>query len=170
MLDFALVREALKERGLLLERLAPHLVRPVPFLYPLQHKGWERLYAGSGVALYDAHGASVRARPRPAASPPPDPQARAAEAPRLRKDALVGALQYYDAQVDDARFMMTLVRTAASLRRAGGQPGPGDRLPARGRAGGRRPGAGPARPAASTRSGPGRWSTPPGCGPTTPRR
>ncbi len=40
MLDFALVREALKERGLLLERLAPHLVKPVPFLYPLQHKGW----------------------------------------------------------------------------------------------------------------------------------
>src|ERR1700758_1183628 len=31
MLDFALVREALKERGLLIERLAPHLVRPVPF-------------------------------------------------------------------------------------------------------------------------------------------
>ena len=38
MLDFALVREALKERGLLLQRLAPHLVRPVPFLYPLQHR------------------------------------------------------------------------------------------------------------------------------------
>ena len=31
-----LVREALRERGLLLTRLAPHLVRPVPFLYPLQ--------------------------------------------------------------------------------------------------------------------------------------
>src|SRR5438445_13101829 len=53
MLDFALVREALKERGLLIERLAPHLVKPVPFLYPLQHRGWERIYAGSGVALYD---------------------------------------------------------------------------------------------------------------------
>ena len=37
MFDFALVREALQERGLLLTRLAPHLVRPVPFLYPLQH-------------------------------------------------------------------------------------------------------------------------------------
>src|SRR5882724_8562895 len=49
MLDFGLVREALRERGLLVQRLAPHLVRPVPFLYPLQHKGWERLYAGSGV-------------------------------------------------------------------------------------------------------------------------
>lgn len=34
MLDFRLVAEALKERGLLLRYLAPHLVRPVPFLYP----------------------------------------------------------------------------------------------------------------------------------------
>src|ERR1700694_5716663 len=35
MLDFALVREALHERGLLVQRIAPHLIRPVPFLYPL---------------------------------------------------------------------------------------------------------------------------------------
>src|ERR671911_718581 len=34
-LDFGLVREALRERARLLHRLAPHLVRPVPFLYPL---------------------------------------------------------------------------------------------------------------------------------------
>src|SRR5690349_22593486 len=42
--DFALVREALRERGLLLHRLAPHLVHPVPFLFPLRHGGWERAY------------------------------------------------------------------------------------------------------------------------------
>ncbi|MGZ6877643.1 MAG: FAD-dependent oxidoreductase, partial [Nocardioidaceae bacterium] len=54
MRDFALVREALAERGLLLTRLAPHLVRPVPFLYPLMHRGWERPYVGAGLALYDA--------------------------------------------------------------------------------------------------------------------
>ena len=53
MLDFGLVREALQERGLLLNRLAPHLVRPVPFLYPLTHRGWERPYVGSGLLLYD---------------------------------------------------------------------------------------------------------------------
>lgn len=35
-------------------------------------------------------------------------------APALKKDALVGALQYYDAQVDDARYVATLVRTAAA--------------------------------------------------------
>src|SRR4051794_30484512 len=58
MLDFGLVREALTERGLLIQRLAPHLIRPVSFLYPLNHRGWERLYAGAGVALYDAMGLS----------------------------------------------------------------------------------------------------------------
>jgi glycerol-3-phosphate dehydrogenase len=36
-------------------------------------------------------------------------------APSLKKSALVGAIQYYDAQVDDARFVTTLVRTAASF-------------------------------------------------------
>jgi glycerol-3-phosphate dehydrogenase len=37
MLDFKLVREALGERSLLIDRLAPHLVRAVPFLYPLEN-------------------------------------------------------------------------------------------------------------------------------------
>ncbi|RKN54953.1 glycerol-3-phosphate dehydrogenase/oxidase, partial [Streptomyces klenkii] len=113
MLDFGLVREALKERGLLLERLAPHLVRPVPFLYPLRHRAWERFYAGSGVALYDAMSLSSghgRGLPR---HPHLSRRQALRIAPALRKDALVGALQYYDAQVDDARFVATLVRTAA---------------------------------------------------------
>src|SRR3954465_10999581 len=52
MFDFGLVHEALEERGLLLTRLAPHLVRPVPFLYPLHHH-WERPYVGAGLVLYD---------------------------------------------------------------------------------------------------------------------
>ena len=114
MLDFGLVREALRERGLLLDRIAPHLVRPVPFLYPLRHRIWERGYAGTGVALYDAmaytsgtghgmphHRHLTRGR-------------ALREAPCLRKDALTGAIQYWDAQEDDARFTMTVVRTAVS--------------------------------------------------------
>src|SRR5207244_9043555 len=63
MLDFALVREALTERGLLLTRLAPHLVKPVPFLWPLTHRGWERPYVGIGLLLYDTIGGR-RAVPR----------------------------------------------------------------------------------------------------------
>jgi glycerol-3-phosphate dehydrogenase len=110
MLDFALVREALRERGLILSRLAPHLARPVRFLYPLKHRVWERVYAGAGVTLYDAmalHGGLPRHR---------NLSRRGAlrESPALRKDALVGALQYYDAQVDDARHTMFLARTAAA--------------------------------------------------------
>jgi glycerol-3-phosphate dehydrogenase len=114
MLDFRLVAEALAERGLLIETLAPHLVRPVPFIYPLKHRGWERFYAGSGVALYDAlarlsgHGAGLplhRHLTRTGAR---------RIVPSLRKDALVGALQYYDAQVDDARHTMFIARTAAA--------------------------------------------------------
>jgi glycerol-3-phosphate dehydrogenase len=45
--EFGLVREALKERRLLLNVLAPHLVRPVSFLYPPRHR-WERAYVGAG--------------------------------------------------------------------------------------------------------------------------
>jgi glycerol-3-phosphate dehydrogenase len=110
MLDFGLVREALRERGLLLTRLAPHLVRPVRFLYPLQHRAWERVYAGTGVTLYDTMalgGGLPRHR---------NLTLRGAlrECPALRKDSLVGALQYYDAQVDDARHTMFLARTAAA--------------------------------------------------------
>ncbi|MGW2511024.1 glycerol-3-phosphate dehydrogenase/oxidase [Streptomyces scopuliridis] len=114
MLDFALVREALKERGLLLEKLAPHLVKPVPFLYPLQQRGWERLYAGSGVALYDAMSVSSgHGRGLPVHRHLSRRHALRV-APCLKKDALVGALQYYDAQMDDARYVATLVRTAAT--------------------------------------------------------
>ncbi|MBL1065670.1 glycerol-3-phosphate dehydrogenase/oxidase [Streptomyces sp. 7-21] len=114
MLDFALVREALKERGLLLQRIAPHLVKPVPFLYPLRHRGWERLYAGTGVAMYDTMAiSSGHGRGLPTHRHLTRRQALRV-APALRKDALVGALQYYDGQVDDARYVAMLVRTAAS--------------------------------------------------------
>lgn len=114
MLDFRLVAEALQERGLLIQTLAPHLVRPVPFLYPLVHRGWERLYAGAGVALYDTLGLlSGRARGLPRHKHLTRTGARRI-VPALRKDSLVGALQYYDAQVDDARHTMFIARTAAA--------------------------------------------------------
>ena len=53
MLDVKLVTEALAERGLLIDRLAPHLVRAVPFLYPLNH-WYERPYVGASIGLNDA--------------------------------------------------------------------------------------------------------------------
>ncbi|WP_436975926.1 glycerol-3-phosphate dehydrogenase [Nocardia salmonicida] len=108
-LDFSLVREALKERTLLLHRLAPHLVRPVPFLLPLRHRVWERAYIGAGVALYDTIG-GARALPMHRHLS----RAGALDlAPALRADSLTGAIRYFDAQVDDARHTMMIARTAA---------------------------------------------------------
>ncbi|MFL6099853.1 MAG: glycerol-3-phosphate dehydrogenase/oxidase [Actinomycetales bacterium] len=114
MLDFGLVREALHERGLLLQRLAPHLVRPVPFLYPLTHRVWERPYVGAGLVLYDTMGSVApgsRGLPRHKHL---SKKHALRMAPGLRPSSLVGAVQYYDAQVDDARHTVTLVRTAAA--------------------------------------------------------
>ncbi|MFR9801974.1 glycerol-3-phosphate dehydrogenase/oxidase [Pseudonocardia sp. RS010] len=114
MLDFRLVAEALQERGLLIQKLAPHLVHPVPFIYPLKHHLWERLYAGTGVALYDTLGLlSGESRGVPHHRHLTRRGARRI-VPSLRKDALVGALQYYDGQVDDARHTMFVARTAAA--------------------------------------------------------
>src|SRR5919108_172453 len=47
--DFRLVREALRERELLLTELAPHLVSPLPLVWPLRRRGWERAYLGAGL-------------------------------------------------------------------------------------------------------------------------
>jgi glycerol-3-phosphate dehydrogenase len=107
-LEFGLVREALRERSLILNRLCPHLAQPVPFLFPLQHRGWERLYVGSGVALYDVLGGRHGV---PAHKHLTRTAARRLF-PALRKDTLVGAIRYYDGQIDDARHTMMLARTA----------------------------------------------------------
>jgi glycerol-3-phosphate dehydrogenase len=110
-LDFGLVREALRERSLVLEDLAPHLVRPVSFLYPLQHRAWERLYVGAGITMYDGLGGRKPVLPRHRHL---SRRGAMELAPSLRRDALVGAIRYWDAQVDDARHTMELGRTAAS--------------------------------------------------------
>ena len=109
MLDFGLVREALHERDLILAKLAPHLVTPVQFLYPLVHRFWERPYVGAGLLLYDAlAGRSPMPRHRHLSR-----TAALARCPALRTDSLVGALSYFDASTDDARYTLTLARTAA---------------------------------------------------------
>ena len=114
MLDFGLVHEALRERDLLLNKLAPHLVRPVSFLYPLEHRLWERFYVGSGIALYDAMATLTARSGRPPRHRHLSRRGALALAPALRHDCLVGGIRYFDAQVDDARHTMTLVRTAVS--------------------------------------------------------
>jgi glycerol-3-phosphate dehydrogenase len=114
-LNFHLVREALEERALLLGRLCPHLVRPVSFLYPLHTRLLERAYVGSGIALYDALARRGGGEPRGILPRHRHLSRRGclALAPGLRRDALIGGIQYYDAQVDDARHTLALARSAA---------------------------------------------------------
>jgi glycerol-3-phosphate dehydrogenase len=108
--DFKLVREALQERELMITTIAPHLVRPVSFLYPLQEKLKERTYVGAGMALYDALRGFKRALPWHKHVS----QKELSEiAPSLRLDLITGGYRYFDAQVDDARHTMMIARTAA---------------------------------------------------------
>ena len=107
--DFKLVREALHERELMVSSLSPHLVKPVGFLYPLHEKLKDRTYVGAGLALYDVLRGFQRALPWHKHM---SGKKIAEIAPSLRQDIVTGAVKYYDAQVDDARHTMTIVRTA----------------------------------------------------------
>jgi glycerol-3-phosphate dehydrogenase len=109
-LNFGLVREALRERDLMLRHLCPHLVKPVRFIYPLAHRVWERGYVGAGVALYDAFG-GAKAVPRHRHL---TRRGALDVAPALEGAHLAGAITFFDAQVDDARHTLTLARTAAA--------------------------------------------------------
>ncbi len=108
-LEFGLVREALYERELSLTTLAPHLVKPLPFLFPLTKRVWERPYMAAGIFLYDQLGG--------AKSVPAQKHLLKAGAlrlaPGLKRSSLIGAIRYYDTVVDDARHTMTVARTAA---------------------------------------------------------
>src|SRR4051812_32624723 len=93
----------------MLTRLAPHLGKPVPFLYPLAHRGWERPFVASGLLLYDSIGGHSSLPAQKHLSR----RAALRMFPGLRDDALVGAVRYFDAQADDARHTLTVARTAA---------------------------------------------------------
>ena len=119
-LELHLVHEALTERGLLSTRIAPHLVRPVPILVPLPAGSpaariWHRAYYGAGVAAYDAFAGLFGAgRGMPLHRHLTRDGARHLF-PSLRADRISGAIRYFDGQVDDARLVVNLARTAASL-------------------------------------------------------
>ncbi len=107
-LRFGLVAEALDERARLL-RLAPHLVRLEPFLFPIY--GWPLVHQGfygSGIFLYDLlgsrHGAGFAQHMGAGAA--------LEFAPELRRHGLQAAIRYHDGVEDDARFTLAVVRTA----------------------------------------------------------
>ncbi len=108
--NFSLVFEALKERSLNLETLAPHLVHPVEFIYPLT-KAFDHAYVSLGMGVYDVMG-SGRGVPHHMRYMR---RAKAAESfPSGKRAEISGAISFYEGQVDDARHTMMISRTAAA--------------------------------------------------------
>jgi glycerol-3-phosphate dehydrogenase len=112
-LAFPLVHEALTERARLVQTIAPHLVTPLPFLLPLTAPVWQRAYYGAGVALYDVLGAALTNERQIPRHRHLSRKATLAAFPGLRGDVVRGAIRYWDAQVDDARHTLAVVRSAA---------------------------------------------------------
>ena len=105
--NVALVMEALKERGLLLQN-APHLVRNLGFVVP-NYDWWEAPFYGIGLKLYNllagkyGFGASrILSR-----------EATLELIPTLNTEGLRGGVIYFDGQFDDSRLLINLVTTAA---------------------------------------------------------
>jgi glycerol-3-phosphate dehydrogenase len=116
--QLAIAHESAVERGILMGVTAPHLVRPLPMLTPVNDAmprsrtafTWGGLQAGD-VLRRSAH-TTARTLPRPR-------RLNATEAlglaPALRADTLRGGLLAWDGQLeDDARLVVTVARTAAS--------------------------------------------------------
>jgi glycerol-3-phosphate dehydrogenase len=107
--DFRLVFEASRERRILL-RIAPHLVRPLPFLFPVYRgarvPAWK---LRAGMWLYDLLAAFRNVKRHRWLSAK---QVRRAE-PALKDRGLTGAALYWDAQTDDARLVLATMRSAA---------------------------------------------------------
>ena len=155
MLDFGLVREALRERGLLLSGSRRTWCGRCRSSTRCSTASGSGSTSAPGVALYDTMASvGVNAACRGTGTSPG--AARCASRPALQKDALVGALQYYDAQVDDARHTMFLARTAAAYGAHVASRARGGRLPARGRAGHRRHGCTTSSTTGRSRSAPSR--------------
>lgn len=120
--DFALVHEALVERGRLM-RNAPHLVRPLGFVLPLYAENRRplgtpivppggigmSLLLRSGLILYDV----MSGRLAIAGHKHIGVQQALELAPALKAEGLKDAFVYYDGQTDDTRLTLTVLRTAA---------------------------------------------------------
>lgn len=128
--DVRLVREAHQERRALMRIVAPHLVRRLPFLFPVYERGPYRAFTiQTGLWLY-----STLARERLGGLVPPERSRRSV--PPLRLEGLRGCGLYADAWTHDSRLCLANVRAAAEagavvlsyaeateLRKAGGRIG-----------------------------------------------
>ncbi len=106
--NIGLVRDALRERGLLLKN-APGLVHPLPLVVPIFSR-WERLYYGTGLRFYDLLAGELGISRSRGLSV----EATIEKIPTLNPDSLRGGILYLDAAFDDSRMGIALARTAAA--------------------------------------------------------
>lgn len=104
--DIPLVLEALRERGLL-HRNAPHLVHHLSFLIP-RYKWWEGPFFGIGLKVYDALAGRLNLSPSHLVTR----EDTLRRIPNIEEEHLLGGVEYFDGQFDDARLAVTLARTA----------------------------------------------------------
>ena len=107
--EFGMVFESVSERRILMD-LAPHLVNPLAFLFPV-YKGsrQSRWLINAGMWLYD--GLSLFRSPKIHKNLGPAEVAK--REPTLKQDGLTGAPLYYDCSTDDARLTLETAIDAA---------------------------------------------------------
>jgi glycerol-3-phosphate dehydrogenase len=118
-LQLGVAHESAVERGILMERTAPHLTRALPFVIPLTPAmtRTQEALAVAGIRTGDL----LRLGARTARETLPKPRRigvteTLALAPAVRRDGLRGGILSWDGQLeDDARLVLCLARTAASL-------------------------------------------------------
>ncbi len=107
--EFALVLEASRERDHLRRHLAPHLVHPMPFVFPIfRGDPVGRLRLSAGLWVYDGLSAFRNiARHRSWGQ-----RTTLQHEPQLRSDGLQGSMHYYDCWTDDARLTLETIQAA----------------------------------------------------------
>ncbi len=105
---FRLVYEAVQER-FILSRLAPHLVRPLPFLFPIYQGGGREVFTVRvGMILYNLLAGSQSIGQYMFLSPE---RVRQLE-PTLSQNGLLGAARFMDCQMDDTRLCLATLLSA----------------------------------------------------------
>ncbi|MES2274312.1 MAG: FAD-dependent oxidoreductase, partial [Chlamydiota bacterium] len=107
--NISLVREALKERGLLCQN-GPHLVTHLPFLIP-HYQFWEAPFYRIGMKIYDLLAGKLRLEK----SEHLTREETLLRVPTIAPQNLRGSVIYYDGQFDDARLAISLGSTCADL-------------------------------------------------------
>jgi len=105
--NLALVKEALKERGLMLKN-APHLVHMLPFMIP-SYRWWEKFYYGLGLKIYDWMARDFRIGKTKLI----DTREVKKYFNNLNLKGLNGGVIYYDGQFDDTRLALNIAQTGA---------------------------------------------------------